>query len=147
MAAPFRVRDLAGVWHAVDLAPTTSETGAKEAVAAVVGLAPGTFGLTNDRGDGAAFRGGLTGDWHVAKLPTPPGAGAGAGVRAAAGGLPADFEALARAGGVCHFVAAVAARAKTRYALRVANALAEQSAADAARIFFDAEQLPFPRRR
>ena len=44
----FRVRDLAGEWHTVDLAPDASEAGAREAIAAVVRLALGTFGLTND---------------------------------------------------------------------------------------------------
>ena len=53
-----------------------------------------------------------------------------------------DFEALARAGGVRDFIAGVAARAKTRFALRIANALAEQNPADAARVYRDAEQLP-----
>ena len=53
-----------------------------------------------------------------------------------------DFEALARAGGIRDFFAGVAARAKTRFAQRIANALAEQNPADAARVYWDAEQLP-----
>ena len=39
MATPFRVCDLAGEWHTVDLAPDASEAGAREAIAAVVRLA------------------------------------------------------------------------------------------------------------
>jgi len=81
MAAPFRVCDLAGAWHAVDLAPDASEAGAEKAIAAVVRLAPGTFGLTNDHGDGASIRGGLAGNWRVVRLEahpiTPPKAAAG----------------------------------------------------------------------
>ena len=79
MAAPVRVCDLAGAWHAVDLAPDASEAGAREAIAAVVRLALGTFGLINDRGDGASIRGGLAGDWRVVRLQGQPGAGAAAG--------------------------------------------------------------------
>jgi hypothetical protein len=45
-----------------------------------------------------------------------------------------DFEALARNGGVGDLLASVAARAKTRYAQRVGNALTEQRPADAARV-------------
>lgn len=56
--------------------------------------------------------------------------------------MTSDFEALARSGGVCDFLASVAARAKTRFAARVGNALTEQRPADAARIYWDAEQLP-----
>ena len=75
------------------------------------------------------------GAWLLA-LVLPPATGApGAG-----GAL--DFAALARAGGVSGFIPDVAARAKTRYAQRVGNALAEQSAADAARVYWDAERLP-----
>jgi hypothetical protein len=55
---------------------------------------------------------------------------------------PSNFEELARAGGVHNFLASVAARAKTRFAQRVGNALTEQYPADAARIYWDAEQLP-----
>ena len=89
MAAPFRVCDLAGAWHTVELAPTTSEAGVKEAVAGVVRLAPGTFSLVNDRSGGSAFHASLVGDWHVVRLllPGPP---AGAGVGAAAGGADRD---------------------------------------------------------
>jgi len=108
----FRVRDLAGVLHDVDLAPDASEAGAKEAIAAVVGLAPGTFGLTNDRGDGASIRGGLAGEWRVVwLLPGPPvrvGEGA-AGVAGAAAGGGANLAAIAA--GLARQEAAVASLA------------------------------------
>ncbi len=95
-SAPFRVRDLAGVWHDIDLAPDTSTADAKDIVAGVVRLAPGTFILENDRGGGAAIRGGLAGDWHVVLLLsqpiTPPKATAG--VDADGGeGVRTDFSA------------------------------------------------------
>jgi len=55
--------------------------------------------------------------------------GGGGGGGGAAGGarVASDFEALARNGGVGDFLANVAARAKTRFAQRVGNALTEQS--------------------
>jgi hypothetical protein len=59
-----------------------------------------------------------------------------------ADGAVLDFEALARSGGVRDFDASVAMRAKTRFAQRVGIALVEQRPADAARVYWDAEQLP-----
>jgi len=87
---------------------------------------------------------------HSSLSSAPPLAGAslsgggGGGGGGAAGGarIASDFEALARNGGVGDFLASVAARAKTRFAQRVGNALTEQSPADAARVYWDAEQLP-----
>ena len=67
--APFRVRDLDGGWHPVDLVPGISEAGVEKAIAAVVRLAPGTFGLVNVAGGGAAFHAGLAGDWEAVLLP------------------------------------------------------------------------------
>ena len=88
---------------------------------------------------------------HPLTYPLPPplagaslsGGGGGGGGGAAGGArVASDFEALARNGGVGDFLASVAARAKTRFAQRVGNALTEQSPADAARVYWDAEQLP-----
>ena len=87
---------------------------------------------------------------HSSLSSAPPLAGAslsgggGGGGGGAAGGarIASDFEALARNGGVGDFLASVAARARTRFAQRVGNALTEQSPADAARVYWDAEQLP-----
>jgi hypothetical protein len=96
MAAPFRVRDLAGAWHAVELAPDASEAGIKEAVAGVVRLAPGTFSLTNDRGSGSVFHAGLVGDWRAVQLQGQPVAGAASGVtHAGAGSVASDSADLA----------------------------------------------------
>ena len=67
--APFRVRDLGGGWHPVDLVPGISPADVKEAIAAVVRLAPGTFGLVNAAGGGTAFHAGLAGDWEAVLLP------------------------------------------------------------------------------
>jgi hypothetical protein len=80
-------------------------------------------------------------------LSSPPhtlagASGGGGGGGGGAAGIASDFEALARNGGVGDFLASVAARAKTRFAQRVGNALTEQRPADAARIYWDAEQLP-----
>jgi len=61
---------------------------------------------------------------------------AGEGAR----GAVLDFEALVRSGGV-DFNASVAMRAKTRYAQRIGT-LVEQRPGDAARIYWDSEQLP-----
>jgi hypothetical protein len=60
----------------------------------------------------------------------------------ASGAVLADFEALARSGGVRDFNASVAVRAKTRFAQRVGNVLTEQRPEDAARVYWDSEQLP-----
>jgi hypothetical protein len=71
---PFRVRYGAGRWHRVRLAPEMTGADIKDAVAAVVRLAPGTFGLVNAEGDGTGFHAGLVGDWDVVPLPgqAPP---------------------------------------------------------------------------
>lgn len=57
-------------------------------------------------------------------------------------GAALNFEALACSGGVSEFRSSVAVRAKTRFAQRVGNALAEQLPADAARVYWDTELLP-----
>ncbi len=95
-SAPFRVRDLAGVWHGVELEPINSPADVEKAVAGAVGLVVGTFFLRNAAGSTSTFRGGLSGDWHVVLLLsqpiTPPKATAG--VDADGGeGVRTDFTA------------------------------------------------------
>ena len=63
-----RVRDLAGVPHTVLLVPGASERTVKEAIAAVVGLAVGAFGLVNDDGESTVPHSALTGDWTAVPL-------------------------------------------------------------------------------
>ncbi len=58
----FRVRDLAGAWRPVDLAAAMTGAEARDAVAAVVRLAPGTFGLVSAKGGGTGFHACLVGD-------------------------------------------------------------------------------------
>ena len=70
--APFRVRDLDGGWHPVDLVPGILPADVKDAIAAVVRLAPGTFGLVNAAGGGSGFHAGLAGDWEAVLLPERP---------------------------------------------------------------------------
>jgi hypothetical protein len=53
-----------------------------------------------------------------------------------------DFEALLRAAGEKSISADIAARAHTRFASRVTNALLQRSAAQAQRVYLDAEALP-----
>lgn len=54
----------------VDLAPSMTEGGIKEAVAALLGLAVGTFGIKSvDGARGSGFHAGLKGDWDVVLLP------------------------------------------------------------------------------
>ena len=146
-ARAFRVRDLAGGWHPVELAPGMSEAGVRDAVAGVVRLAPGSFSLVNAEGGGAGFHAGLVGDWEAALLPgqaQPAGAGAGAGANAAAAAAAAPtFEALLIAGGVAAPQPSVVRRAFTRYGGAVVAALAgggrAEAAVDAYRL---AESLP-----
>jgi hypothetical protein len=69
--APFRVRDLAGGWHEVDLVPGMTEAGVEDAVAAAVNLALGTFGLVNANGNGTVFHAGLVDEWYVVLQPRP----------------------------------------------------------------------------
>ena len=73
----------------------------------------------------------VAGSWLLARVPP-----------ASPSGGALDFEALACSGGVRDFLASVAVRAKTRFAQRVGNALVEQLPADAARVYWDTEQLP-----
>ena len=134
---PFRVRYAGyrgGAFLPVLLAPGASEQGVEEVVAVRVGLAPETFGIRNADGVFSTFHAGLTGDWDVVLLPVPAARGASARV----------FEELVRAGGIYTVDDDVVARAKTRYAQRIGNALADQNARDAACIYFDAELLPSP---
>ena len=76
---PFRVRYGVGGFTPIDLAPTMTEAGIKEAVAGIVRLAVGTFSIQSAAGDrrGSGFHAGLEGDWDVVLLPVAP-AGAGA---------------------------------------------------------------------
>ena len=75
---PFRVRDLTGGWHEVHLVPEITGADVEKAVAVVVRLALGTFGLVNAKGNGTVFHAGLVGDWDVVPLPgqAPPAAAA-----------------------------------------------------------------------
>ena len=94
----FRVRDLAGAWHPVALVAAMTGAEVKEAIAAVVRLAPGAFGLVNSAGGGTGFHAGLDGDWDIVPLVVhagnaPPGAVLGGDVRA-------RFEGYLRAAGI-----------------------------------------------
>lgn len=74
--SPFRVRCDGGAFTPIDLAPTMSELGIKEAVAAVSGLPVGSFGIrsaVDQRGSG--FHADLTGDWDVVQLRVAPSEG------------------------------------------------------------------------
>ena len=75
---PFRVRYAGGDFMPIDLAPSMTEGGIKEAVAALLGLAVGTFGIKSvDGARGSGFHAGLKGDWDVVLLPVATtGAGA-----------------------------------------------------------------------
>jgi hypothetical protein len=73
-----RVRFDGGAYQRVRLAPGTSPSDVKDAVAGAVGLVPGTFGIRN--ADGVeVFHAGLAGDYDAVLLPGQPARGAGAG--------------------------------------------------------------------
>jgi hypothetical protein len=85
----------------------------------------------------------VAGSWILARVQPPHATAAGGrAIPVPVGNAVLDFEALARSGGVGDFLASVAVRAKTRFAQRVSNALTEQLPADAARVYWDTEQLP-----
>lgn len=78
---PFRVRrgGGGGDFTPVDLAPTMTEAGIKEAVGALLGLAVGTFGILSAEDQrGSGLHAGLEGDWDVVLLPVAPAGAAGA---------------------------------------------------------------------
>lgn len=69
-AAPqLRVFGLDNVSHNVMLAPGASEAVVIAAISLAVGLAVGTFGLQNDRGDTTVPHATLTGNWNAVLLP------------------------------------------------------------------------------
>jgi hypothetical protein len=73
-APQLRVLGLDNVSHNVILPPGASILDAKEAISLAVGLAVGTFGLQNDRGDTTVPHATLTGNWNAVLLPrgSPP---------------------------------------------------------------------------
>ena len=72
-ATPFRVRHGAGAaWLPVLLAPDATSADVKEAVAATVGLAVGTFAIQNAEGVKSVPHAALAGDWDVVLLALQP---------------------------------------------------------------------------
>ena len=142
------MRDLAGGWHEVDLVPGMTGADVKEAVAAVVRLVLGTFGLVNAKGNGTGFHAGLVGDWDVVLLPgqAPPAAAgaASAGAKNAGGEPLLSFECLLEKGGLrsSDIEKPAVIRARIKYGNLVTQSLMERNPDIAVEAYELGKRLP-----